>query len=183
MKYTSIVISGQIASGTSTTARALSEKLGLVFHSAGDFFRKYALEHNIPLHDKAQIPDELDRKIDESLTDLAASSPVVIDSHYLGYFTRDMKNVLKVLLTATYDTRIKRALARTHTHTETEEDIKKREEGLNKKFRKLYAQENYLDPRFFDLVIDTTATPLEKVVEAIAKKFKENIYQPSPKRS
>ncbi len=173
--YTSIVISGPIASGTSTTAKALAEKLHLSCISAGDFFRKYAIENNIPLYDKEQIPDELDRKIDDELTKLAQLGQVVIDGHYIGYFTRDIPQVLKVLLTCDWETRIKRALARTHTHTETEEDIKKREAGLDKKFRKLYAQENYLDPKFFDLVIDTTNTPIEKVAETIAKEFKENI--------
>ncbi len=171
--YTSIVISGPIASGTSTTAKALSEKLNLDFVSAGDFFRKYALENNIPLYDKEKIPDDLDQKIDGELTTRAQLGGVVIDSHYIGYFTRQMPQVLKVLLTCDYKTRIKRALARVHTHIETEEDIKKREEGLDKKFRKLYAQENYIDPKFFDLVIDTTNTPTEKVVEEILSEFEK----------
>lgn len=175
MAYRSIVISGPIASGTSTTAKALSEKLNLQYHSAGDFFRQYMLDHNIPLYDKSQIPDELDRKIDQELTGLAASEKrVVIDADYIGYFTREMPQILKVLLTCDYDTRIARALARVHTHTETQEEIKKREEGLDKKFRKLYANENFLDPKFFDLVIDTTSTRAEEVVTTIAKKFQEN---------
>lgn len=172
--YTSIVISGPIASGTSTTANALAEKLKLSCVSAGDFFRKYAIENNIPLYDKEQIPDDLDRKIDDELTKLAQIGTVVIDGHYIGYFTRDIPKILKVLLTCDWQTRIKRALARTHTHTETEEDVKKRETGLDKKFRKLYAQENYLDPKFFDLVIDTTDTSIEKVVAEISEKFASN---------
>lgn len=174
MKYTSIIISGPIASGTSTTAQALSQKLGLIYHSAGDFFRKYMLEHNIPLYDKTKIPDNLDEAIDKSLTDLAQNSPVVVDAHYIGYFTRDMPQVLKVLLTCDDQTRIARALARTHTHTETEEEIKKRESGLDAKFRKLYAEENYLDPKFFNLVVDTTNTTTEQVAAQILEKFKED---------
>lgn len=169
--YKSIIISGPIASGTTTTARALSEKLSLAAISAGDFFRKYAIDHNIPLYDKEKIPDDLDRKIDGELTKLAQLGEVVIDSHYMGYFTRNMPEVLKVLLTCDYQTRITRALARIHTHIETEDDIKKREVGLDKKFRKLYAQENYLDPKFFDLVVDTTNTPIEEVVSKISEKF------------
>lgn len=172
MQYRSIAISGLPASGTSTTAKALAEKLNLSYHSAGDFFRQYMLEHHIPLYDKAQIPDELDQKVDKELTDLANMGGVVIDADYIGYFTRNMPHVLKVLLTCDYDVRIKRALARVHTHKETEEDIKKREEQLDQKFRKLYAAENYPDPKFFDLVINTTNTPVEKVVQDINDKFK-----------
>ena len=170
MKYTSIVISGPIASGTSTTAKALAEKLNLKYESAGDFFRKYMLENNIPLHDKAKIPDDLDQEIDRKLADLADRGGVVVDAHYHGYFTRDMPHVLKVLLTCDYKTRIDRALSRTHTHNETEEEIRLREEGLDK-FRKLYTDENFLDPKFFDLVIDTTNTTEEEVTDKIIEKY------------
>lgn len=173
MKFHSIAISGLPASGTSTTAKALAQKLNLTYHSAGDFFRKFALEHNIPLYDKEQIPDELDREIDNQLTNLADQGSVVIDADYIGYFTHNMPHVLKVLLTCDYQTRISRALARISTHQETEEDIKKREEGLDIKFRKIYSNEDYLDPKFFDLVIDTTNTPSEEVAERIIKKFIE----------
>lgn len=173
-KYKSITLSGPIASGTTTAAKSLAEKLNLEYHSAGDVFRQYALEHNIPLHDKMNMPDKLDREVDEKMAKLADTGGVVIDAEYIGYFTRDMPHVLKVLLTCDYQTRIKRALARTHTHAETEEDIKKREEGLDKKFRKLYADEYFLDPKFFDLVIDNTNIPSEKVVEKIVEEFKKN---------
>ncbi|MEX2028460.1 MAG: cytidylate kinase family protein [Candidatus Curtissbacteria bacterium] len=172
--YKSIVISGQIASGTSTTAQALAKNLSLPLHSAGDFFRKYVLEHNIPLYDKEKIPDDLDRQIDKELTTLAQNGNVIIEAHYIGYFTRDLPQVLKVLLTCDYEIRIKRALARTHTHIETEDEIKKREQGLNSKFRKLYANKNYLDPKFFDLVIDTTTATTEQITDEILKGFKTN---------
>ncbi|MBI2327540.1 cytidylate kinase family protein [Candidatus Curtissbacteria bacterium] len=171
MKYRSITLSGPVASGTTTAAKALAEKLNLKYHSAGDVFRQYMLDHNIPLHDKSQIPDKLDREIDEKLTKLANIGGVIIDAHYIGYFTRDMPHVLKVLLTCDYQIRIKRALSRVHTHKETEEDIKKREEGLDKKFRKLYADESFLDPKFFDLVIDNTNVLPEEVVERISNRF------------
>lgn len=171
MKYTSIAISGSVASGTSTAAKNVANNLNFKYHSAGDFFRQYALDHNIPLHDKAQVPDNLDKKIDDELTHEANNDPVIIDAHYIGYFTRNSPHVLKVLLTCDYKTRIKRALSRKHTHIETEWDIKKREEGLNKKFRKLYADENFLDPKFFDLVIDTTNNSPDKVAQQIVERF------------
>lgn len=171
MSFTSITISGPIASGTSTTAKTLADKLNLKYVSAGDFFRQYAIDHNFPLHDKEKIPDELDKQIDEEMAQKAKDGGVIIDAHYIGYFTKDTPEILKVLLTCDYKTRIDRALNRTHTHPETEEEIKLREEGLDKKFRKLYADENFLDPKFFDLVIDTTDVALEEVIKKITKKF------------
>lgn len=171
MKYKSIAISGQIASGTSTAAKSVAEKLNLKYESAGDFFRKYVLKHNIPLYDKEQIPDELDCEIDKKLAELAKSNGYSIDAHYIGYFTKDSPKVLRILLTCDDEVRLKRAQARTHTHTETPKEIKKREDGLDKKFRKLYADEDYLDPKFFDLIIDTTNKSKEEVTEKIVGKF------------
>lgn len=172
MKYTSIVIAGNVATGTSTTAKALAEKLNLKYHSPGDFFRQYMLENDIPLYDKERFPDDLDEKLDAEQTKLAKEGGYVIDTHYCGYFTRNMPNVLKVRLTCDYKTRIERALSRHHTHIETEEDIIKREIEMDKKFRKLYSDEDYLNSKFFDLVIDTTNNPLDSVVKQIEEKFK-----------
>lgn len=179
MKYRSIVLSGPVAAGTSTAAKVLSEKLNLPVKSPGDFFRKFMQEHNIPLPNKEEIPDDVDRKIDEETTDMIEKSPgVIVDSLYAGYFTRNMPQVLRVLLKADEEERIRRALSRTHTHKETAGDVRQRDRAHDLKFRKLYADENFLDPKFFDLVIDTTNTKAEEVIKKITKKFLRD-YQPA----
>ena len=169
--YKSIVISGPIAAGSSTASKAVADKLGLEYRSAGDFFRNYMLKHNIPLYAKEKIPDEVEKKVDEELTELANNKTIIIDGLYTGYFARDMDHVLKVLLTCDENVRIKRALERIHTHKETAEDVKKRDAAHDAKFRKLYADENFLDPKFFDLVIDTTKTKSEEVANKILEEF------------
>ena len=169
--YRSIAISGPIASGTTTAARAVAQKLNLPYTSAGDFFRQYAIDHKIPLHQG--VPDDVDLKMDEELQKLVDGG-IVLDSHYAGYFSRNKPHVLRVLLICDWNERVKRATTRTHTHTETKDDLAKREESLDKKFRKLYADENYLDPKFFDLVIDTTNTTIEKTVNKIIENFRSN---------
>src|SRR3989338_5629003 len=172
MRFTSIAISGPVASGTTTAAKAVAEKLGLEYRSAGDFFRDYMLKHNIPLHKKEDLPDEVDEKFDDEATKILKSNkPIVFDGLYVGYFARDMDDVLKVLLTADEEARIKRALKRTHTHKETAKTIKLRDEAHDTKFRKLYANENFLDPKFFDLIIDTTNKSPKEVTKRILKEF------------
>lgn len=170
--YRSIVLSGPVASGTTTAAKNLSQKLNLEYHSAGDFFRDYMLKHNIPLPNKEEIPDEVDKKVDAELTNLLASEKnVVVDGLYYGYFCRNMPHVLKVLITADEDERIKRAINRTHTHKETPQDVIRRDKAHDAKFRKLYASEDFLDPKFFNLIIDSTHTSQEEVLKRIIEKF------------
>ena len=171
--YRSIAISGPIAAGSTTTAKLLSQKLKIPYKSAGDFFRQYMLTHNIPLSEKGKVPDDIERKVDKELTDLINSDkPIIIDGLYIGYFTQNILYVLKVLLTCDEKVRIKRALARTHTHQETAKDVRRRDRAHDLKFRKLYADKHFLDPKFFDFVIDTTNTSVEKVVQNIIDKFK-----------
>ena len=171
MAYRSIVISGPVASGSTTAAKLLSQELEIPYKSAGDFFREYMLSRNIPLPQKEKIPDDVEKKVDEELTQLASSKSIIIDGLYTGYFARANPQVLKVLLTCDEDERIRRALERTHTHKETAEDVKKRDAAHDTKFRKLYSDENFLDPKFFDLTIDTTNTEPEEVTKIITKVF------------
>lgn len=170
-RYKSIVICGKIASGTSTAAINVSKKLNLKYESAGDFFRKYTLEKKVPLHDKSQIPDDLDRQIDTKLTNMTESGGYVIDSHYAAYFARNNKHVLKILLECSDKERFKRALLRKHTHSETVEEIKLREKGIQERFNKLYSSEDFENPKFFDLVIDTTKTNPKTTAQKIIEKF------------
>jgi len=174
MKYKSIVISGPVASGSTTAAKLLSQKLKIPYKSAGDFFREYMLSHNIPLPQKEKIPDDVEKKVDEELTELANNKSIIIDGLYTGYFARENPQVLKVLLTCDEEERIRRALERIHTHKETAEDVKRRDAAHDAKFRKLYADENFLDPKFFKLVIDTTKTKPEEVSDRIIEEFQGN---------
>jgi len=177
MKYRSIAISGPVASGSTTAARVLSQKLKIPYKSTGDFFRQYMLKHNIPLPEKEKVPDDVERKVDSELSNLIASKkPIIIDGLYIAYFARNLPHVLKVLLTADENVRIQRALTRTHTHKETEKDVRQRDHAHDLKFRKLYADENFLDPKFFDLMIDTTYTKPKEVIEKIVNKFKTSNF-------
>ena len=173
MIYVSITLSGPVAAGTTTAAKALAQKLTLEYHSAGEFFRKYMKAHNIPLPNKEEIPNDVERNLDQKLTDLLASDrPVVVDGLYSGYFARDMNHVLKILLTADENIRIQRALDR--GEGETADDVRRRDEAHDLKFRKLYATEDFLDPKFFDLIIDNSNASQEEVTEKIIKKYKED---------
>jgi len=174
-KYSTITISGPVASGTTTAALSVASELKIPYKSAGDFFRKYIIKHDIKLYKKEDIPDAVDQKYDAEMTEILESeNSIVLDGLYVGYFARNMSHVLKVLLTADEDVRIKRALDRIHTHKETPESIKKRDNSHDAKFRKLYADENFLDPKFFDLVIDTTNKSPEEVTQRILKEFSES---------
>ena len=169
MKYRNIVVAGDVGTGTTTLAKALAKKFGWKYTSAGDFFRSYATTHNIELWDKASVPDEIERRLDSELTEkLKNENGWVVDSHYAGWFVRDQKDIFKILLICDRSIANIRMQEREHTHKETEEEVEKRRSGLYAKFKKLYSEENYEDPKLFDLIIDTTNnTPEEPFQKAL----------------
>ena len=159
------MVSGDIGTGTSTLAKNLAVKLGWEHHSTGDFFRAYHLEHSIPLWNASAIPAELDKQIDNYIFEqLCDKEHLVLDSHYAAWFARDLKNVFKILLTCDIEEVVRRVTTRTHTHKETENEVLERIKQLDHKFRKLYAEESYLEPKYFDLIIDTTSSTPEKTL-------------------
>jgi len=172
--YKNIVVSGDVGTGTSTLAKGLAKILGWKYLSAGDFFRQYQKERNIPLWNKAEIPDEIERKIDyEFLEKLKNEEGFVIDSHYAGWFARNLPDVLRILLVCDPQVATQRILNRKHTHKETPAEIDERRRQLRAKFKKLYSADNYEDPRLFHLVIDTTTTEVEETVQKAYEEFKE----------
>lgn len=173
MIYRNIVVSGDIGTGTTTLAKSLAEKLNFKYTSTGDFFRSYAKEHDIPLWDKAAVPDDIDRKIDTQFTkSLENDAGIVVDSHYAGWFTRNMRDVFKILLVCDKKTAEERIINRDHTHKENSHEVHKRREGIVAKFKKLYSNENHEDPKYFNLVLETTTSTPEETLNQVLKELK-----------
>ena len=163
--FNSIIVCGDVGTGTTTLSEGLAKRLGWRHISAGNFFREYTKKHNIPLWDKLSVPDEVDKKIDyEILEKMEGEKDIVLDSHYGGWFAKDLNDVLRILLVCDKDVAAQRILDRDHTHKETPEDIEKRRQGLRAKFKKLYSPNDYEDPKYFHLVIDTTNIGIDQTL-------------------
>jgi len=170
--FKNIVISGDVGTGTSTLAKGLARKLGWKYLSAGDFFRSWFKEQNIPLWNKAEIPDEIDKKIDyEFLKKMGNEEHIVFDSHYGGWFARDLPDVFRILLICDPAVATQRILQRRHTHKETPQEIEERRRQLRAKFKKLYSNDNYEDPKYFHLVLDSGNTSVEEEISTTLAKL------------
>ncbi len=174
MRYRNIVVAGDVGSGTTTLAKSLAKKLNFKYFSAGDFFRQYSLEHDIPLWNKELVPDEIDREVDMKFAQkMKQENDFVFDSHYGGWFAKDLTDVFKVLLTCDPKIAEERIIARDHTHKETAEEVRKRRSGIVAKFKKLYSTENHENPKFFNLVIDTSNISAESTLESVLENLAE----------
>lgn len=164
MKFKNIAISGDIGTGKTTLSKKLAEKLGWKRIHAGEFFRKWHEEHNVALADTKEIPPELDKEIDLGFKDqMKKEQNIIFESRLAGWLAKDFNEVFKILCVTDFEVAAKRASQRDNLPIEDEkEEMKKRAKALKEKFKELYDVDDYLDPKYFNLILDTTTkTPDE----------------------
>ena len=173
MKYKNIAISGDIGTGKSTLARLLSEKLDWKYVSAGNYFRDWYKSKEIDVSKVYGIPEDEDRKMEADFKkEMAEKSHVVFESRLAGWLAKDYPKTLKVLCVVDSEEAYRRVAKRDSVPIEEAEKLsKQRAKDLVNKFNKLYGVSDFLDSKYFDLVIDTTnlnpGQVLEKVLERL----------------
>lgn len=173
--FKNIAISGDIGTGKTTLAKKLAEKLGWKHVNAGQIYRQYVAENNVRLEDPDKVPDEFDRALDERMKKgLESEEDTVFESRLAGWLSRDFKSTLKVLCTADLDECVRRVV---HRDTETEEQARakllKRSKGLQNRYKYLYGVDDFLNPQYFNLVVDTTKLNPQQVLDQVLEKFYE----------
>jgi predicted cytidylate kinase len=175
-----ITIAGTPGSGKSTVAKELAKKLKFNHFSAGDFMRDLAKEKGITLLElskQAEEGREVDEKIDAWVEATGeADDNFVMDARIGFNFIPDS---VKIFLTVSDDEAARRIFKEKRddekentTQAETYENIKKRKESEKKRYKEYYGLD-YSDENNYDLVIDTTDIPAEKVVDKILEFLKQ----------
>jgi cytidylate kinase len=173
--YKNIAISGDISSGKSTLARNLANALGWKNISAGSFFREWHQKNNIPVQNPEEVPEELDRKIDgEFKSQMKESKNVIFESHLAGWLAKDLDRTFKILITADFDERMRRAALREDCSIKDAiKQSERRAKLLADKFKKLYGVDNSFNKEYFDLFVDSTKKSKEEVLETALKALEE----------
>ena len=126
------------------------------------------------VHHKATVySDDFDRQIDSDMRNrLIKEKHIVLESWLSGFVARDLKNVFRILLICSDEAlKIDRVVNRdTVTVEEAKIFIKEREEENFKKWKRLYGDYNFFDPKYYQLVIDTYKTgPMETLGKVLDK--------------
>lgn len=178
LKYRAITISGQIAVGTSTLAKTLSEVLKWKRINAGDIQREYDRTHGIQANKQGATArsDSHENEIDNMTKGMLTKEKNIIYEGWLaGFMAKGIEGVLKVLVVCSEDAvRIDRVANRDNTSIpEAKEWIKQREEENTIKWKKLYGDHAFWDPKsgFYDLVIDTYSTGPNETVGIVLDKL------------
>jgi cytidylate kinase len=163
-----VAIAGQIGVGKSTVARALAERLGVRYFSAGEAFREAAQRRGLTvleLNRLAEQQTDVDRDIDRAQADLARAGPCVVESRLAGWM---VDADLKVWLRADFAVRAARVARREGVALEAaERDLRAREASEWQRYRTLYGIDTN-DLSAYHLVVDTAYWSAADVVEAVA---------------
>ncbi len=175
LKFNNIAIAGKFAVGTTTLAKHLQEILDWNYVNAGAIQRDYDRQHNIHENKQGAIarPDKHELQIEDMAKKLLETKKNLISEGWLaGFISRDIKKVLKVLLICSNEAiRIDRVVNRENVSVEDAKAwIKRREKENIVKWKKLYGDYDFWDPKYFDLVIDTYSSgPMSTVGKVLDK--------------
>lgn len=167
-KYSRITLGGLAGTGKGTISTMLAEKLELQRVSTGDFFRDVAKEKGLSLVelDKQSLTDNsVDILTDNRTKDFAEKkNNFILDSRLAAHFVKD---AYKILLLCD-DRRYERIAGRDQIPVEeAKKETLEREATYHKRYGELYNLADFDDPKYYDLVIDTSDLTPEQIVEKI----------------
>ncbi len=166
-----ITLSGLPGSGTSTVARAAASRLGLAHLDGGTVFREMASERGLTLAAFARLAeddDAIDRALDQRLLARAQVGDVLLESRLAGWLaTQGDVPALRVWIACDDHERARRVGGRDgHEHAEAVAANAEREASERRRYQAFYGID-LTDLSIYDLVVDSTATAPDVIVERI----------------
>lgn len=173
VEYLNIALAGDVGTGTTTLGRNLASTLGWQHVNAGAYFRAWHREHGIPLEQTQDIPEEVDRQLDERFQrDMTKLGSTVFESHLAGWLAKDSSVTFKILCIADQQVAMQRIAAREEwTLDQATQYSILRTQRLNQKFAKLYGVTDPYSPHYFDVVIDTTHMSAGSALDRALREF------------
>jgi CMP/dCMP kinase len=173
MRFKNIAISGDTGTGKTTLASNLAKKLGWSIINGGEFFRQWHKKNNIPVVEVNKVPEMMDRQIDSDFQSLMESNQeTIFETRLAGWLAKDLSQVFRILCVCDFEVGVARAGHRDKESLEQAlKDAKLRSNNLRNKFKRLYKVEDYLDPKYFNLVVDTSQKTPEEVLGIVMKEL------------
>ena len=164
-----ITICGLAGTGTSTLGKQLASEFQYDFCSSGDIFRAKARELEMELNEFEELcrtDERYDKELDHGIADYGRTHEnCVVESRLAWYFIPDS---FKVKLRCDHCTRVRRVSERDNITTDqAEEQTLAREAAIRDRYNEYYSIEAFDDDEHFDLVLDSTATPVSELVAMV----------------
>ncbi|MCK5150980.1 MAG: AAA family ATPase [Candidatus Thorarchaeota archaeon] len=176
-----ITIGGLHGTGKSSAADNISKMFSLKRVSAGGIFRQLAQERGVTLEEFSKIAEEdetIDRELDARIKIEAEKGNVMLDGQLAAIMAGDHADI-KILLTASLRTRVKRIAARDDVSYEDALHETETREMIERARYKEFYDYDVANLSIYDLVINTEKYDLEGVTAiikvALCKLFDEDL--------
>ncbi len=174
MEYSKITISGKICTGKTTLFKKLGAKLGWPTFMTGQLFRDHVKKNKLNLEQVEEQNETLTKKIDYLVRDMIyAPGNLIVDGWMSGIMADNLKGVLKILLICKDNIRYKRFAAREKIHfDEAKKRVEERQSNWFIKLKKIYKRNDFIDPKNYNLIIDTSHITSQAVLKKVLQKIK-----------
>ena len=181
-----ISISGKPGSGKDTVGDIIAKKLKMKIHRMGDMRGELAKKHGLTLDELNEIgkkEDWTDKEIDDKIIELGKNEDNFIIVSRTAFFL--IPNSVKVFIDVDYKEAARRIMADRKGRDEEKisdninEEIrilKRRAEDDRKRYVKIYNQD-YMDFKNFDIVVDSTNITANQVADQIIKFIKTKLAE------
>ncbi|MGH4119428.1 cytidylate kinase family protein [Clostridium sp.] len=174
-----ITITGDLYSGKSTVAKAISEALKYTYFSVGDLQRKLAIEKGISItqYNKYMLDNNLDNEVDDRTMKIGkGKDDFIFDARLAWNFIPDS---FKIYLKVDIDVSVQRAMKDDRGKSEKYAEVQDAKANITERrrlevsrFKDIY-DVDISDARNYDLVIDTSIVSTEEVIREILERIKE----------
>jgi len=172
-KGLTITVSGPAGSGKSTGAKAIAKALKLRYFYVGEIFRKMAKERKMSLEEFSEKREkEVDLEADKKTLEFAIKGGVVLDGRLTGWVAGDWADV-KIYYDTPLEVRAERVAKRDKkSKEEALEDIRKRDEEDNRKYKEIYKIDLF-NKSIYDIIIDNSNFSLKDAKSIPVKLVRE----------
>lgn len=165
-----ICISGDAASGKTTAARLLQQRLpGWQLASSGAVFREHCARLGLDPQQISHLGDDLHRAVDDAMRRrLEEEHNLIAEARLVGYLARDLADALRVFCSCPLPERARRFLQREPglLYPEAVLRVAERDAADTAKLLRLYGVD-YHDPTYYHLTVNTEELGPEEVAERI----------------
>lgn len=171
MVFKNVAISGRIAVGSSSLAKALSLRLGWKLRDASQIFRDISMHSGFDLEkDPQKYGEEIDLAVDSETRSTLRTKQVVVVSKLAGFLSRDIDDSLRILVSCQTEERISRySKDRSYSLDRAKQLLENREKMDQEKWERLYGKQDFFAPANFHLVIDSGKLRVEEEVELVLR--------------
>lgn len=182
LKFDKVTISGKAGVGTSTLSRHLAETLKWEYINVGTIQRTYDVSLGLLQYDHGTIihSDEHERSIEKMTKEvLTHKKKIIYEAWLAGFVAKHITHTLRVLLVCSnFGVRADRIANRDNlTIKQARHFIQIRERQNIRKWKIVYGDHDFWDPKMFHIIIDTAKSGPMETLGIVLDKLGYNMKQ------